>query len=191
MNHRKIIDGWVIISILSIIILIAINIPYTSSESYEEKEFYTEQEPYILTEKFVEKELYIENVPLKNKSTEDWRISDNRIKEEFELIATLKNVDNSSEEFWVTFHIESTNRSYDFTTNRVFLMPGESYQIKNRFRGIFSYLTYKINQPTVEVGRYRDVHKERNVTGYRDVEKSRPVTRVKKIKLSLLQRISQ
>ena len=189
MNQSKIVDGWVIISIFIIIILIALNIPYTTTESYLDTEYYTEQEPYTTTETYYEKESYIENVPLNINTTLDWHISDNRVINEFDLIATLKNTDNTSGEFWVTFHVESTNGTYNFTTNRVFLKPEENYPIKQRFSGIFSYVTYKVNQPTKEVERYRDVPKERTITGYRDIEKSHEVVRLKEIKLSLLQRL--
>lgn len=53
---KKIIDIWVILSISIIVILIAINIPYTTTESYKDKVFYTEQEPYTATQKYIEKE---------------------------------------------------------------------------------------------------------------------------------------
>lgn len=189
MNLRKIIDGWVILYIAIIIILIALNIPFTTTESYTEKEFYTEQEPYNMTETYYEQESYIDNVPLKINTTVTWNITNHRYNNEFDLIATLKNTDNSSGEFWVTFHVETTNGSSDFTTNKVFLKPGESNQFEQGFVGIFSYVTYKVKQPTIEVKKIRDVPKERITTGYRDIEKSREVVRVKKIKLSILQRI--
>jgi|GEM_PF-1588319 len=189
MNLKKILDRWVILSIFIIIMLIVLNIQYTTLESFTEKEFYTEQEPYNTTVTYFEKESYIENVPLKINNTLTWHISDFRFKDEFELIATLKNIDNVRGEFWVKFYIESTNGSYDYTTNRVFLKPGESYQFKETFGGIFSYVTYHVNQPTKEEERFRDVPKEKTITTNRDVEKSREVVRIKKNKLSLLQRI--
>jgi len=189
MNLRKIIDSWVILYIAIIIILIVLNIPYTTTESYKEREFYTEQVPYNATETYYEKESYIDNVPLKIKTTVNWHITNHPYKDEFDLIATLKNTDNSSGEFWVTFHIETSNGSSDFTTNKVNLSPGEIYHIEKGFVGIFSYVTYKVRQPTIEVEKFRNVPKERITTMYRDVEKSREVVRVKKIKLSILQRI--
>ncbi|VVB56443.1 Uncharacterised protein [uncultured archaeon] len=189
MNQRKIIDGRVKLYITVIIILIALNIPYTTKETFTEKEFYTEQEPYNLTQTYYEKESYIDNVPLKINTTLDWYISDYRYKDEFDLIATLKNIDNTSGEFWVTFHVESTNGSSDFTTERIFLMPGEIYQIEHGFTGLFSYVTYKVKQPTKEVEKFRDRPEERTITSYRDIEKSREAVRVKKNTLSLLQRI--
>lgn len=189
MNHRKIIDAWLIISIFIIIILIAINIPYTTAEPYTVKEFYTEQEPYTTTETYFEKESYTENVPLNITTKVNWYIADDPINDEFDLKATIKNSDNIEGEFWITFHVESTKGSYDFTTNRVFLMPNESHQFKQTFDGRFSYAAYRVYQPTKEVTRYQDVPKERTITSYRDVEKSREVVRLKEIKLSLLQRI--
>ena len=87
------------------------------------------------------------------------------------------------------FYIESTNGSYNFTTNRVFLKSGESYQFKETFGGIFSYVTYRVNQPTKEEERFRDRPFEKTITTTRDVEKSREVVKTKKNKLSLLQRI--
>lgn len=189
MNLWKIIDGWIIISIFIIILLIAVNIPYTTLESYTEKEFYTEQQPYDTTETYYEKEPYIENVPLKLNTSLNWYISDRRFKDEFELTATLKNIDNVSGEFWVKFHLESTNGTYDYRTDKVLLMPGESYQIKKTFSGIFSYLTSRVNQPTIEEERFRDVPKERTVTKNLEIEKSREIVRTKKNTLSLLQRI--
>jgi hypothetical protein len=189
MNLRKIIDAWVVLYIAIIIILIALNIPYTTKESYTEKEFYTEQEPYNMTETYYEKESYIDSVPLKINTTVNWYITNQRYNDEFDLIATLKNTNNSSGEFWVTFHVETTNGSSDFTTNKVLLRPGESYQFEKGFVGIFSYVTYKVKQPTIEVEKFRDIPKERTITSYRDVEKSREVVRVKKNTLSLIQRI--
>ena len=189
MNLKKIIDGWVIFYIAIIVILIALNIPFTTSETFTEKEFYTEQEPFNLTETYYEKELYIDNVPLKINTSLDWHITDYRYKDEFELIAALKNIDNSNGEFWVTFHVESTNGSFDYTTDRVFLKPAESFQIEHGFTGLFSYVTYKVKQPTKEVEKFRDIPKERTITSYRDIEKSREVVRVKKNTLTLLQRI--
>jgi hypothetical protein len=189
MNFRKIIDGWIIISIFIIILLIAINIPYTTLESSTEKEFYTELEPYNTTETYYEKEPYIENVPLKLNTTLKWYISDLRFKDEFDLIATLKNTHNVKGEFWVTFHLESTNGTYDYTTDRVLLMPGESYQIKKTFGGIFSYLTSRVNQPTKEEKRFRDVPRERTVTKNLEIEKSHEVVKTRKNTLTLLQRI--
>lgn len=158
-------------------------------ESNTVKELYTEQEPYTTTETYFEKETYIENVPLNIKTTLDWHISDRLIKDEFDLIATLKNIDTVTGEFWVQFHVESTKGSFDFTTNRTVLKPGESHQINQKIDGVLSYVTYKINQPTQEIEKYRDISKERTVTGYRPIEKSRDVIQVKKNKLSLLQRI--
>ncbi|MFZ3383161.1 MAG: hypothetical protein WA144_04475, partial [Candidatus Methanoperedens sp.] len=172
-----------------IVILIALNIPVTTSETHTEKEFYTEQEPFNLTETYYEKESYIDNVPLKINTSLEWHIIDRRYKDEFELYATLKNTGNTNGEFWVTFHVESTNGSSDFTTDRVFLKPGESSQIEQGFAGIFSYVTYKVKQPTKEVEKFRDIPKERTITSYRDLEKSREVIRVKKNTLTLLQRI--
>lgn len=189
MNLKKIIDGRVIFYIAIIVILIALNIPVTTSETHTEKEFYTEQEPFNLTETYYEKESYIDNVPLKINTSLEWHIIDRRYKDEFELYATLKNTGNTNGEFWVTFHVESTNGSSDFTTDRVFLKPGESSQIEQGFAGIFSYVTYKVKQPTKEVEKFRDIPKERTITSYRDLEKSREVIRVKKNTLSLLQRL--
>lgn len=189
MNRKKIIDRWIITGSFFILMLIAINIPFITTESHTEKELYTEQEPYTTTETYFEKEAYIENVPLNIKATLNWHISDRRVNDQFDLIATLKNIDNVTGEFWVKFHVESTKGSLDFTTNRTGLKPGESHQINQRIDGAFSYVTYKINQPAQEIEKYRDIAKERTVTGYRPVEKSRDVIRVKKNKLSLLQRI--
>ena len=189
MNLKKIIDRWVILYLFVIVMLIAVNIPYTTAESHTEKEFYSEQVPYTTTETYFEKEAYIENVPLNIKATLKWYISDRRIHDQFDLIATLKNIDNVTGEFWVKFHVESTKGSFDFTTKRTGLKPGESYQINQRINGTFSYVTYTINQPTQEIEKFRDIRKERTVTGSRAVENSRDVIRIKKNKLSLLQRV--
>jgi hypothetical protein len=189
MNQKKIIDRWVIICSFFILMLIAINIPFITAESHAEKEFYTEQVPYTTTETYFEKEAYIDNVPLNINATLKWYISDHRVYDQFDLIATLKNIGNVTGEFWVKFHVESTKGSFDFTTNRTKLKPNESYQINQRIDGAFSYVTYRINQPTQEIKKYRDITKERTVTAYSSVEKSRDVIRVKKNKLPLLQRI--
>ncbi len=189
MNKRKIIDHWVIIGVCIIIILIGINIPYTTTESYTEKELYTEQEPYNTTQTYYEKEAYIDNVPLNIKATVNWHISDRLVFDQFDLIAVLKNTDNVTGEFWVKFHVESTRGFHDFTINRTSLKPGESYQIKERINGSFSYITYRIYQPTIEVEKFRDIPKERTITATRPVERSRDVLRVRKNTLSLLQRI--
>ena len=87
------------------------------------------------------------------------------------------------------FHVESTRGFYDFTTDKVFLKAGESYQIIRRIDGRFSYVTYRILQPTKEVEKYRDIPKERIITSYRPVERSRDVLHIKKNTLPLLQRI--
>ncbi|MCX9083458.1 MAG: hypothetical protein OIN87_01515 [Candidatus Methanoperedens sp.] len=189
MNLKRILDRWVILSITIIILLIILNIPFVTVESFKEKEFYTEQEPYTTTVTYFEKESYIENVPIILNSTVDWHISDRRYKDEFDFIATLKNIDNARGEFWVRFHLESTNGSNDFTTESVFLMPGESHQFKESFTGIFSYVTYRVIQPTKEEERFRDVPKEKTITANRNIEKTREVVKTKKNKLSLLQRI--
>lgn len=189
LSLRKAIDGWVILGISIILILIVINIPYTTVESYREKEFYTENEPYNATETYFEKESYTDQVPLNNYSISGWFYKDDRINEKFDLMLTIKNNDSNSGEFWVTFHVESTKGEYDNTTNRVFLMPGESYQFKQTYDGIYSYSSYKVLQTTKEVTKYRDVPKERTVTRYSELEKSRDVVRQKEIKLSLLERI--
>ena len=189
MSQKKIIDRWVIICSFCILMLIAINIPFTTAESHAEKEFYTEQVPYTTTETYFEKEAYIDNVPLDIKATLEWYIIDHPIEDQFDLIATLKNIDNVTGKFWVKFHVESTKGSFDFTTNRTDLKPGESYQIKQRIDGALSYVTYTINQPTQEIKKFRDIPKERTVTGYHAVENSRDVIRIKKNKLSLLQRL--
>ena len=189
MSQRKIIDSWVIVSIFIIIGLIAINIPYTTAEPYTDREFYTEKEPYTTTETYSETESYIESVPLNISTAVDWYITDHLIDDKFDLKATIKNTDSIKGEFWVTFHVESTNGSYDFTTNRVVLMPGESNQTKQTFDGSFSYATYKVYQPTEEVTRYRDIPKDRTITSYRSIEKSREVVKLKKINSSLFQRI--
>jgi len=51
-----------------------IKYPFTTTESYTEKEFYTEQVPYNTTETYYEKESYIDNVPLKFNTTVNWHI---------------------------------------------------------------------------------------------------------------------
>ncbi|MCZ7357526.1 MAG: hypothetical protein O8C66_12510 [Candidatus Methanoperedens sp.] len=189
MNLRKIIDPWIIISIFIIIILISINIPYTTKEPYTDKEYYTAQEPYVSTETYYEKQPYIDNVPLNLTTTVNWDITDHSFSDEFDLMVSIRNTDNARGEFWVTFHVESTNGSFDFTTDKMFLMPGESRDIKKTFSGRFSYVTYRVYQPTREVTRYLDVPKERTIAGYREVEKSREVVKSNEIKLSLLERI--
>jgi hypothetical protein len=189
MDMRKIIDGWVRLYLAIIIVLIALNIPFTTTESSTEKELYTVQEPHNATVKYYEKETYIDKVPLKINNTVNWYITNHRFNDEFDLIATLKNTDNSSGEFWITFHVETSKGSSDFTTNKINLSSGESYQIEKRFIGIFSYVTYKVRQPTIEVEKIREVPIERITTRYRDLVKSREVVRVNKIKLSILQRI--
>lgn len=186
---KKIIDIWVILSISIIVILIAINIPYTTAENYTDKEFYTEQEPYTTTQKYFEKESYIENVPLNNYTTSGWYLTDDRINDKFDLKISIKNTGNSSGEFWIAFHVISTNRSYDVTTDRVVLMPNENYQFIQTFAGSFSYTSYKVYQTTREVTKYRDVPKERDITAYRDIEKSRDVVRQRSVTLSLIERI--
>src|SRR5574342_86052 len=103
MNKRKIIDGWVIIGIFSMVILIAINIPFTTEEPY------TEQEPYTYTETYFEKEPYIEDVPFNITTNVNWNITDDSFNNQFDLKATIRNTDNVSGEFWVTFHVESSN----------------------------------------------------------------------------------
>jgi hypothetical protein len=189
MKIRKVIDRWVILGIIIILILIVINIPYSTVETHTEKEFYTENEPYNATETYVEKESYTDYVPLNNYSISGWFYNDDRINDKFDLRLTIKNNGSNSGEFWVTFHVESTKGEYDNTTNRVFLMPNESYQFKQTYDGIYSYSSYKVFQTTKEVTKYRDVTKERTVTRYRELEKSRDVVRQKEIKLSFLERI--
>lgn len=186
---KKIIDIWVILSISIIVILIAINIPYTTTESYKDKVFYTEQEPYTATQKYIEKEAYIEYIPLNNYTTPGWYLTDDRINDKFDLRISIKNTGNSSGEFWITFHVKSTNSSYDVTTNRVALMPNESYQFKQTFAGIFSYASYKVYQTTREITKYRDVTKEREITANRSIDKSRDVVKQRKISLSLIERL--
>ncbi|VVB85068.1 Uncharacterised protein [uncultured archaeon] len=186
---KKIIDIWVILSISIIVILIAINIPYTTTESYKDKEFYTEQEPYTTTQKYVEKEAYIEYVPLNNYTTSGWYLTDDRINDKFDLKISIKNTGNSSGEFWITFHVISTNRSYDVTTNRAFLKPSESYQFIQTFAGTFSYASYKVYQTTREITKYRDVTKGRDITANRSIDKSRDVVKQRKVTLSLIERV--
>jgi hypothetical protein len=188
MSSRKVIDGWVILGISIILILIVINIPYTTLESYSDKEVYSENEPYKATETYFEKESYTDHVPLNN-SISGWFYKDDYLNEKFDLIVTIKNNDSNSGEFWVTFHVESTKGEYDNTTNKVFLMPNQSHQFKQTFDGIYSYSSFKVFQTTKEVTKYRDVPKERTVTSYREVEKSRDVVSQMEIKLSLLERI--
>ncbi|MCX9009783.1 MAG: hypothetical protein OIN66_01555 [Candidatus Methanoperedens sp.] len=187
--RKKVIDIWVILSIFIILILIAINIPYTTAEPYTEKEFYTETEPYTATQTYYEKESYTENIPLNNYTTSGWYLTDDRINDEFDLKVSVKNTGNASGEFWITFHVKSTNGSFDVTTNRTFLMPNGSYQFKQTFAGRFSYTSYKVYQTTREVTKYRDVPKERDITAYRDIEKSRDAVKQREIKLSLIERI--
>ena len=188
MSLRKIIDGWVILGLSTIIILIVINIPYTTIGSYPVEEIYIENEPYNSTETYFEKESYIDQVPLNN-SISGWFYKGDRINEKFDMMVTVKNNDSVSGEFWVVFHVESTKGEYDNETNRVILMPNESYQFKQTFDGIYSYSSYKVFQTTKEVTKYRDVPNERTVTRYREMEKSRDVVREREITLSFLERI--
>ncbi len=189
MNKIKIIDTWVIISILVIIILIAINIPFITTETYKDVEFYTEKEPYTTTETYYEKEMYFEDVPLNITTKVDWFIMDNPVKDEFDLKATIKNIDTVGGEFWVVFHVETTRGSFEYTIDKVSIKSGESHQIQHTFSGKYSYVSYKVYQPTEKVMKYRNIPGERTVTMYRDVEKSRQVMKLKKINMSLLQRI--
>jgi hypothetical protein len=186
---KKIIDIWVILSISIIVILIAVNIPYTTAENYMDKEYYTEQEPYTATQKYYENESYIEIVPLNNYTTSGWYLTDDRINDKFDLKISIKNTGNSSGEFWTAFHVISTNRSYDVTTNRVALMPNESYQFKQTFAGSFSYASYKVYQTTKNVTKYHKVIKERDITANRSIDKSRDVVKQRHVTLSLIERV--
>jgi hypothetical protein len=186
---KKIIDIWVILSISIIVILIAINIPYTTTESYKDKEYYTEQEPYTTTQKYYANESYIENVPLNNYTTSGWYLTDDSINDKFDLKMSVKNTGNSSGEFWITFHVISTNRSYDVTTNRAFLKPNESYQFIQTFAGSFSYASYRVYQTTKEVTKYQKVIKERDITANRSIDKSRDVVKQRHVTLSLIERV--
>ncbi len=186
---KKIIDIWVILSISIIVILIAINIPYTTVENYKDKEYYTEQEPYTTTQNYFENESYIENIPLNNYTTSGWYLTDDRINDKFDLKISITNTGNSSGEFWIAFHVISTNRTYDVTTNRVTLMPNESYLFKQTFAGSFSYASYKVYQTTREVTKYRDIPKERDITAYRSIDKYRDVIKQRSVTLSLIERV--
>src|SRR5574337_106609 len=111
--RKKVIDIWVILSISIIVVLIAINIPYTTMQTYTEKEFYTETEPYTATQKYSEKESYTESVPLNNYTTSGWYLTDDSVNNEFDLKISLENAGNTSGEFWIAFHVKSTNGSFD------------------------------------------------------------------------------
>lgn len=187
--RKKIIDVWIILSISIIVFLIAINIPYTTVEPYTEKELYTEIEPFTATQKYLEKEPYIENVPLNNYTTSGWYLTDDRINDKFDIKVSVKNTGNTSGEFWITFHVKSTNESYDVTTERALLATNESYLFKKTFAGRFSYVSYKVYQTTKEVTKYRDVTKERDITLNHTVEKFRDVVKQREIRLSLIERI--
>lgn len=187
--RKKPLDFWVILSIFIIIILIAINIPYTTVETYPEKEFYTEPEPYTAIQKYSEKESYTESVPLNNYTTSGWYLTDDSVNNKFDLKVSVKNTGNASGEFWINFQVKSTNGSFDITTNRTSLMPNESYQFKQTFPGRFSYVSYKVYQTTKEVTKYRDVSKEREIPAYRDIQKSRDVVKQREIRLSFIERI--
>lgn len=186
---RKVIDIWVILSISVMVVLIAINIPYTTVEPYTEKELYTETEPYTATQKYFEKESYTENIPLNNYTSSGWYLTDDPINDKFDLKISVKNTGNTSGEFWIAFHVKSTNGSFDVTTNRTYLMPNESYQFKQAFVGRFSYASYNVYQTTREVTKYRDIPKEREITVHREIEKFRDVVKQREIRLSLIERI--
>lgn len=189
MSLKEVVDRWVIFGIFVIIILIALNIPYTTIEHYTEKEFYTENEPYNDTETYFEKESYIDYIPLNNYSSSGIFYKDDRIGDKFDLMLTIKNIDSNGGEFWVSFHVESTKGEFDNITNSVFLKPNESYQFKQTYDGIYSYSSYKVFQTMKEITKYRDVPKERDVIRYREVEKNRDVARQKETTLSFLERI--
>lgn len=189
MNPRKLFDGWVILAIFLIIILIAINIPYTTMEPYNEQEYYTESIEYIENTTFTEQEAYIENAPLNTFTASEWSLKDDRIHETFELGITINNTGNFSGEFWVAFHVESTRGRFDNVSERVFLKPHESHQFNDTFNGIYTYFFYEVFQTTKEVTKYRDVNKEMPVTKHRELQKSRDVVKFKELKLSLIERI--
>jgi len=189
MSKSKIIDGWIISTFFVIVIIIAVNIPYTTAEPYTDKEYYTEQEPYTANETYFIKEAYTENVSLNLSTKVDWYIVDYIFYDKFDFKAILRNTDNLAGRFWVTFRVESTKGSYEFTTDSVFLRPGESYQIIKTFDGRFSYAAFRVHQPTKEVKKYRDIPEEKTITAYRDVDKSRDVVKLKETRLSFLERL--
>jgi len=82
---------------------------------------------FNLTETYYEKESYIDNVPLKINTTLDWHITTYRYKDEFDLIAALK-ILIIPVGILGNFSCGKHEWFFDFTTEKIFLKPAESFK---------------------------------------------------------------
>ncbi len=147
------------------IILIGINIAYTTAEQYTDIENYTEKIPYNVTENYTEKEAY--TVPMYS--------------------GYLVNEDS---EKGITYQLNNvTSYSYNNTGKNVRGQDEYTYRICYQF---YCYDRSNITYADIETGyvtKYRDIQKSHQVTKYRDIQKSRSVNKTRYINLSILQRI--
>ncbi len=147
------------------IILIGINIAYTTAEQYTDIENYTEKMPYNATENYSEKEAY--TVPMYS--------------------GYLVNEDPEKD---ITYQLDNvTSYSYNKTGKNIMGQDEYTYRICYQF---YCYDRSNITYADIEtesVTKYRDVQKSRQVTKYNEFQKSRAVNKTRYVNLSLLQRI--
>ncbi len=151
--------------IASTIILIGINVAYTTAEQYTDIENYTEKVPYNVIENYTEKEAY--TVPMYSGY----------------LV-------NDEPEKGMTYQLDNvTSYSYNITGKNIRGQDEYTYRICYQF---YCYDRPNITYADIEtesVTKYRDVQKSRQVTKYNEIQKSRDVNKTRYVNLSFLQRI--
>ncbi|VVB94010.1 Uncharacterised protein [uncultured archaeon] len=147
------------------IILIGINIAYTTTEQYMDIENYTEKIPYDVTENYTDKEAY--TVPMYR--------------------GYLINEDTEKGMTYILGNV--TSYSYNYTGKNIRGQDEYTYRICYQFYCYdHSNITYE-DIETEYVTKYREIQKSHQVTKYEEIQKSRAVNKTRYINLSILQRI--
>ncbi len=155
----------IIFIVIIAVILIGINLPYTTKEPYRIFENYTEKMPYKVTENYSEKQIYQEpiyHIYLWSEVPED------------EIRYVFENV---------------TSYSYNHTGKNVVGLDEYIYTVCQQiYCSNYSNIT-DASIKTNYVTKYKNIQKSRKVIKYRNFQKSREVNKTIYINLSLLQRI--
>lgn len=179
----------IICGVVIAVCLIFFVVPFSFTEPYEDIETYYVNEPYDATETYYVTEPYIDYVALQYWGFGSGASNYPLFWTGCDVWVTVKNTDDASGYFWVTFTITTLGGGTESKRDTHFLTSGEEHKFEVSFPDYFASYSYTVEPPTKEVTKYRDVAKQRTVTKYHDVAKQRTVTKYRTVHESLFEHL--
>jgi hypothetical protein len=205
----------ILLGIVSLFIILLLNISYTTTETYIDREYYTineaysdieyysESEPYNDIEYYMVKEPYdtqvinAYNSPVYTTYYSGWIEYTNGVtnfRQTFTGGWSSYDTVYTGQDFWNNneYTLKVCNSEYCYTYYRVHSWNFNSHQEVRGYETKYRTDTitqYRDVQKSREITKYRNVQKSRTVIKYHDVPKFRDIIKTKDVTLSTVQRI--